>query len=57
METIDLQVRFSVYNLTNSQTGQHSFALRADQVLSPVLRGRNPWQAPRYMQLVVSWRF
>lgn len=59
VEDTDLQVRFSVFNLTNNQekVNIHSRYEAAPGVYRPYFEEGTRWQSPRYAQLVVSWRF
>ena len=59
VEDVDLKVRFSVFNLTDNQekVNIHSRFEAAPGVYRPYFEDGTRWQSPRYMQLVVSWRF
>lgn len=56
---IDLKARFSVYNLLNDQTvvNVHSRYESTPGNKRPHFGEGTVWQAPRYMQLVVSYNF
>ncbi|HEX7801777.1 MAG TPA: TonB-dependent receptor [Pseudoxanthomonas sp.] len=59
VEGIDLKARFSVYNLFNNQAvvNVHSRYERQPGVRMPYFGQGTVWQAPRYMNLVVTWSF
>ena len=59
VEGIDLKARFSVYNLLNSQTvvNVHSRYESTPGNQMPYFGQGTNWQAPRYMQLVVTYNF
>ncbi len=59
VEGIDLKARFSVFNLLNSQTvvNVHSRYESTAGTRMPYFAEGTVWQAPRYMQLVVTWNF
>jgi len=58
-EDINLKARFSVYNVLNDQTvvNVHSRYERAPGEQMPYFGQGTVWQAPRYMQLVVSYEY
>ena len=58
-EDIDLKVRFSVFNLLNSQTvvNVHSRYESTAGTKMPYFGEGTVWQSPRYMQLVMTWNF
>lgn len=58
-EDIDLKVRFSVFNLLNSQTviNVHSRYEGQAGTMLPHFGQGTVWQSPRYMQLVVSYNY
>ena len=58
-EDIDLKVRFSVFNLLDSQTviNVHSRYEGQAGTMLPHFGQGTVWQSPRYMQLVVTWNF
>lgn len=59
VEGIDLKARLSVYNLLNRQTvvNVHSRYESTPGNQMPYFGEGTVWQAPRYMQLVVTWNF
>jgi len=59
VEGVDLKARFSVFNLLNSQTvvNVHSRYESTPGTRMPYFGEGTVWQAPRYMQLVVTWNF
>jgi hypothetical protein len=59
VEDVDLKARFSVFNLLNSQTvvNVHSRYESTPGTRMPYFGEGTVWQAPRYMQLVVTWNF
>ena len=59
VEDIDLKARFSVYNLLNSQTvvNVHSRYESTPGTQMPYFGQGTRWQAPRFMQLVVTYSF
>ncbi|RYZ73451.1 MAG: TonB-dependent receptor [Lysobacteraceae bacterium] len=59
VEDVDLKARFSVYNVLNSQTevNVHSRYESTAGTRMPYFGEGTVWQAPRYMQLVVTWNF
>ena len=56
---VDLKVRFSVYNLLNSQTtiNVHSRYEGQPGTMLPHFGQGTVWQSPRYMQLVVTYNY
>lgn len=56
---VDLKVRFSVYNLLNKQTvvNVHSRYESTPGTKMPYFGEGTNWQAPRYMNLVVTYNF
>lgn len=59
VEGIDLKVRFSVYNLLNTQTvvNVHSRYESTPGTKLPYFGEGTVWQSPRYSQLVVTYNF
>ena len=59
VEEVDLKARFSVFNVLNSQTvvNVHSRYESTAGTRMPYFGEGTVWQAPRYMQLVVTWNF
>ena len=59
VEGIDLRARFSIYNLLNEQTeiNVHSRYEGQPGTKLPYFGEGTVWQAPRYMQLVVTYNF
>ena len=59
VEGVDLKARFSIYNLLNRQTAinVHSRYESAPGVKMPYFGQARAWQAPRYMNLVVTYNF
>ena len=59
VEGVDLKAKFSVYNLTNNQThtNVHSRYESSPGVYRSTFGDPIAWQAPRYMQLVVTYNF
>ncbi|RYH13544.1 MAG: energy transducer TonB, partial [Alphaproteobacteria bacterium] len=59
VEEIDLKVRFSVYNLLNSQAAVnvHSRYESTPGTMMPYFGQAKGWQSPRYMNLVVTYTF
>lgn len=58
-EEIDLRARFSIYNVLNNQTtiNVHSRYESTPGNKMPYFGEGTVWQAPRYMQLVVTWNY
>ena len=58
-DAIDLKARFSVYNLLNKQTAinVHSRYESTPGNKMPYFGEPTVWQSPRYMQLVVTWKY
>lgn len=58
-DAIDLKARFSVYNLLNRQTAinVHSRYESTPGNKMPYFGEPTVWQSPRYMQLVVTWKY
>ena len=59
VEGVDLKARLSVYNLLNSETeiNVHSRYESAPGVKMPYFGQARAWQAPRYMNLVITYNF
>ncbi len=59
VETVDLKLRLSVYNLLNSQTvvNVHSRYESTAGTQMPYFGQGTRWQSPRYTQLVATWNF
>ncbi len=58
-EDLDMQIRFSVYNLLDNQAAVnvHSRYESAPGVQMPYFGQATRWQSPRFMQLVVTYGF
>ncbi|MEO6103625.1 MAG: TonB-dependent receptor, partial [Pseudoxanthomonas sp.] len=59
VEEVDLKARFSIYNVLNEQTtvNVHSRYESTPGTQLPYFGQGTVWQAPRYMQLVVTYNF